>query len=354
MASWTFKQSVASYIFTGFCAASDQNDTIWFHNNAGGANSVMEYNVATDTLTAIGNTASFDSLMFFPSGEHNTIFYFKSNLYVGGIRRVFSGGNNYYIQVYRYSGTPLSWTKVFDQFVGTSVSGYGNLAFSANANEVVIIAADTNDFYSSNGSSWNSGSLAWVAGGSPSIQSNRNGIQKGIFVRLDDEVTYMYGSGGVWATAEAATSYYRLSGPDNHWRRNASNVWQYAPSFPASWTTPANTNVVPRYQIDMPNDVGYHVTGGNLNLHLFESGAWDAGEAIDTITNSVIYYAIRMGDGEGIVLAGDQVSGDIDIYKRDVNYSAILPTPSEPNANRLWIYRTADNGINWISRGVKT
>ena len=336
MASWTLKQTIGT-VFVGSGVSIDATDTdVYIYNDI---KNVYQYHPGTDTLTLIGDSSSFDGGFGFASGYHNQLVIFNGDLYVGAIRFLFSGGAHYYAQIYKYDGTPLSWTKVHD----VEVVGGVDFVLLTDESELVWACSNGADYYSTNGVSWVAGSL-----GARSVElSSRNGNQKGLFGGFDGNL-YLYVGSGVWSLVESST-YYRTSGPDNHWRFNASNIWQYASSFPASWTTPSNTDPEAGYQVNMGADIGSYINAGSFTLYLFETTDWDAGEVIDTGYSSGAIYMARLGLGEGVAIIYD---GDVNIYLRDSNYPA--PTPPVVSGNRLWLYKSADNGVTWENRGVKT
>lgn len=316
MATWSLLESFTALPHH---TASDLSNLIWF---ALENKSVYEYDVDSDTKTQIADSSSFDSGAGASNLDNQFLCYFNGKLYVGTLK--FSSPN-YFCQVYQYDGSnPLTgWTKVLDVSTGTAVQV---MSLHTDGSELVMTSSEGYDRYSSNGTSWNSGSLGtynWLS----TFYFNHNGTQKGVFYNINGTLKE-YDGAGAWSTVESSSTY-RTSGPDNHWRNNGGNR-EYASSFPASWTNPSTSVTAVSSQINMHKDCAFVKDGSNnIYLHLFDGSDWDSGEfvvnssGISIQDEPVAHQVIRFTDGRAFIAVSATVGNDVQLYGRSAAYAAV-------------------------------
>lgn len=370
MATWTFK--TAPTVSWDLRQPACGNNKLYYIDNRYKSPSgidqnpvgiIYEYNPATDTLTAIFTPASQDADLF----ATWSLAWFKNNLYCA--LELDHGGGIVEGVVRRWDGTAENWTQVFS--TGTSNVADRYIRIYTSDNTLVYYGRDWVDaagqvFYSSNGSSWNTGSISGTQAGQSS------------YIELDDVVFWPLGiyericvndGGGASCTD---TDIYKFDGTD-------LTIYQSSPadimtqSVPNSEIHVANGgyNKMPldmssSTQID-PDTGGFrlmnanqYVLGGNINgnntdLSTYNTGT-DAWDSLETMTpDSGINPNFEGSDvwiGNGTSLAWlfgyNASTADYEIWERDEAF----PLPA--TGDRLWIYKTDDGGQSWVSRGVKT
>lgn len=344
------------------CVVYDDNDNIYMNNGG----DVYKYNITGNSNTQISNAASFDTgiLGGFPYG---CITYFK-----GGLYAIIENAAATELSVWKYSGAGTTWSIVRDTGVAAGWSGH----IISDGSQIVAVGEDNFSVgsnvvnYSSDGSSWNVGTLslspapyagAYNAANFSILGSNTATL--GIWAYWDQHM----GGAGVrdayyvlqWnGTGFTTAKYYRyqaappLSSGDTwvpyyvfqdvrHWRiaigveahTTDLNSW-----YTATAATPVRTHGFPSYSIGFTSPDFYTLTTADWSI---VEDIWaGAGTLKSMVRLSSNYYPYAI-----VRLTG---TGNNYVYGRGSAFS----DPADPtNKDRLWIYRSS-GGVDWSSRGL--
>lgn len=381
MATWSNVHTLTS---PGLYFDCDDVNGIYYTRNISGNFHVFKYNVSTDTETQLSNDASWTG--YFTYTFESFPVYFKGNLYI--VVQEFPGT---IVAVYRYSGSGTAWTQVMSVVRPIADSAFTHF-LSRTTDHLVFIAIlptgvavqgviPTTIRYSSDGSSWSTGSEDGLptppdasAYGGYNVASvvgyNPNSSNTGFFIQLRQQVgaTDFKTLHRIlkWTGTSFQTLFYYRNDIDNppftgelwlksryllydilHWLLSPS---QYAAILTGSWLTPTGVSgVSPSLSVGFfTKSTGYDTSGSNLLFHVMDTvRIWEAGETVLSGTGSKIFLSVIRFTGSGDVYIAAQQATNFGIYARS---EPIVDAPS--SAARLWMYKF--DGAEWSSRGVKT
>lgn len=369
MATWSLKQTgLPNSATTGKIIAIIGNKAYLYGDDG----YIWEYDADADTLTQISDATSWGGdTMPTTIGYRPGPVEFNDELYT----YVFDAGavNG---GVWKWDGTDVSgWSKVFDD--GGTLYRF----FSRTANHLILAiypdAAYTTK-YSTNGTVWNDANVsddvpAALAFDYSAFSFFTGDYSLGAFLsdRSDDApigpATSVIDRLFQWS--EANTKWEIVNSGDSvaatgdywvhylkyiaayYWRQLPATNYQFSndrSSWAMATTDPANILPVVWNNgfADIPSYIGFD-DSSNVIIYQLVDGDWASGEEITTVgSNPSVNSAFRFTNGETFLII--QSDNGTEIWGRS---EPIVPPVA---VNRLWIYKTVDGGLNWVSRGIQT
>ncbi len=310
MAVWTqhFSKTIFSDAGQGGVAT---DGTFFYGNDETTGTEVYRYDPETDTQLTIGDEATdWPASSGFTGFTTGVTAWFKGNLYkfIGG-----NGTTQDRSQIWKYNGTPHSWTKVFSSNVQNSGMGY-------TANEIIIFTRELDGVWiSTDGTSYIQGTI--LGGGTDTPDINASGqpfgfINKTFIVKLRTDISnpasnFLKLSGTDLIDIGNSVDEVRLTNSVYHWV-HVSGAIRYSSDL-STFSVP-DAGRVPRVSINTNQTMGDDNSGAT-NVYFFDSPpAWaDQGGPITTelfgfirLDNSKV-YAFR--DNNELWISDTTISG---------------------------------------------
>jgi len=363
MATWSQIESNIANVTLMSSIVSDKDDNIYF---ASSSTSVEVYNVTADTVTTIGNGSSWGGGTIPTSlhlGSENCLAYFKNNLYV-----IVQGSTNT-VEVWQYDGSGTSWTSVLGQDIGDAMSLIydSDYMVACGYNTTSNNGHTTTSYYTANGSSWSAATIDIEVGykssstGIPAIQGSSH-IEhgRGIYAEFWEYATpsnnykvYKFNGGaGNWDVEKVQQSnpVFFLSSDDLNW--GVFGTYKYSTTY-SGWSDPTDGNIQPMKAQNMEESVGYRNVSGNVTIYFWGAGDWAESDTAFTLSGGTAGKLMRFNDTSVFLVMRDG-SNNWHIYQRSEGYGDPVNGGGGSAGNRLWLYKSTDNGLVWTSRGIKT
>jgi hypothetical protein len=303
------------------------------------------YDAINGTATVIG---SFDSPNDWGLGDTNsTQFTFFNNDLYAAVSSAFDASEAQ--KVFRYGGTPHSWTKVY-QYENAGVLGSHNFVIMTSLTHLIIASSSVEGFYiktSTNPSlaTWSTISSADVIGEHSTRYISNDGGQAFASVSdIDSGYLGEFSGGNFTNIGTFAGTYVRM--PGYHWNVNGSD---YSIDG-TNWFTANVADAEPMNIRNYTKFMGYD--DGNNRMYFWDDSIDEWAATFDTISLSGVQQpeAFILSDGTPII--GRYSGSTTSFYQRNLPFHTAFIPEEVVTGKRLYIYKS--EGADWVSRGIKT
>lgn len=337
MATWTLRASAGAAGAAGIHYCASDGNKIYFKYNSDSV--IKEYDPSTHVVTQIGDRPTdFPSdtsiINFFVA--HASITWFKGSLY----SLLYGWNAEDTLQVWRWDGSPHSWTKV----LSTNAYGDGWGLFSDDTHMVVIGEGVANaTAYTTDGTSWTQGSfdggITPTKGGSTPVAPDsrggiHNGVDKGIITNVATDVfgarsLFQWNNGTTNWDLIATTQAWRhqIADPNIHFTSfSGGGDYRWTTDF-VSFTQPTDYTIIPVAHFNLPYAAGWKVAAGGFDIYYWNNDTpdWEDVEEL-TFSNPVLVLHIIRTDDDEVYAFVKNSSNNCFIFQRD----EIIPDPSPP------------------------